>query len=222
MDIILTVAILIVPVMATIMIIKNYHKCNNIMNQNNVSGMEVAHRILENNKLDDMYVVEIPGTLKDHYDINRKVIRLSKETFNKNTVSSLVLASQVSAHAIQDKEGYGYLKFRDIIQPIAKVLCAFSYVAIILGLIVYRYDILDIATAILSIVLIFQLMTLPVEFSATKIAIKELKKAKLLDKKEEDMVFRLLRTISFIYVASILTSIVDVARYITSLITDRR
>ena len=222
MDLAIIIAILIVPVMAEIMIIKNYNKCNNIRNQSSVSGMEVAHNILEKNKLEDMYVVEIPGKLKDHYDINRKVVRLSKETFNKDTVSSLALAAQVSAHAIQDKEGYGFLKFRDVINPVAKVMCALSYIIVLIGLVSYRYDLVDVASAVLSIVLIFQLMTLPVEFTANKIAIKELKKVKLLDKSEEDMVFRLLKTFSFIYVAGVITSVVDLARYITNLITDRR
>ena len=222
MDIAILLAILIVPIMAEIMIIKNYNKCNNKINENNISGMEIAHTILEKNKLSEIYVVEIPDKLTDHYDINRKVVRLAKDVFNNNTITSLVIASQESAHAIQDKKKYKLLRFRDILNPIMKLIVIFAYVVAIIGILMNDLSFVDIGIVLISFVLVFHLVTLPVEFNANKIAFEQLKKNKLIDKKEEEVVSRLLRTISFKYIASILTSIKDLVRYLTSLINDRR
>ena len=222
MDLIIFLLILIVPIMAEIMVYKNYNKCNEKINENNISGMEVAHTLLEKNGLDNIYVVEIPDKLTDHYDINRKVIRLSKDVFNNNTITTLTMSAQQCAYAIMDKDEDKFLKFRDVLNPIIKLFTILSYVLVIIGSIANMLDLIYISIALITISLLFHLMTLPVEFKANKIALEQLKKNKLLDKKETDVVSRLLRTISFRYIASILTSIKDLVRYLTSLINDRR
>lgn len=221
MDLSIFLIILVVPIMACAVVIKNYNKCKNILNQNNISGVEVAHKLLEDNKLDNVYVVEIPQILNDHYDYNRKVVRLSKEVFNENTISSLVVSAQQCAYAIQDKNNNFLIKLKNILVPLIKVVIIFSYVLIIIGAMASMMDALNLGVSLIIICLVYELIMLPVEFNANKIALKELKKLKLIEKSEEDVVSRLLRTLSFKYVASIITSIVDLIKYLTSLISDK-
>ncbi|MBE6161687.1 MAG: zinc metallopeptidase [Firmicutes bacterium] len=220
MDLSIFLCLLIVPVMALVMIIKNYNKCKNIINENNLCGVEIAHRILEKNKLDNIYVVEILNSLNDHYDSKRKVIRLSKEIFNENSMTSLVISAQQCAYAIQDKNNYSLFKIRCLLEKIIKAFIILSYILFLLGLFANMTDAINLGIALISICLIYELLMLPVEFKANKIALSELKKLKIIEKSEEEIVSRLLRTMSFKYVASIITSLVDLIKYIMSLIVE--
>ena len=220
MDLSIFLCLLIVPVMALVMIIKNYNKCKNIINDNNLSGVEIAHKILEKNKLNDIYVVEISQTLNDHYDSKRKVIRLSKEIFNQNSISSLVVSAQQCAYAIQDKNNYSLFKLKCLLEKIVKMFIILSYILFLLGIFASINEALNLGITLISICLIYELLMLHVEFNANKIALNELEKLKIIDKDEKDVVYRLLRTLSFKYVASIIASVVDLIKYVMSLLTD--
>lgn len=214
MDLAIIIVILIVPTIAQILISSEYNKCRNIKNYFNISGQEVARKILDANNLDNIYVVSTNGTLTDHYDSNRKVIRLSNDIFNNDSIASIAVAAHETGHALQDKEGYLFMRIRSFIYPIVRIGTILSYVIIAIGAIAQALNIIYLGIALVSLGLIFQLVTLPVEFNASKKALEELKRLNLITKDEEDNVFKMLRAAALTYVAGVLTSIMELIRLI--------
>ena len=97
-------------------VMSSYSKYKKIENKRKIAGFEVARKILDENGLKDVYVTEVKGNLTDHYDPTRKVIRLSSEIFHGTTIASASVAAHEVGHAIQDKEGYLFLRMVDILQ----------------------------------------------------------------------------------------------------------
>ena len=126
--------IIFLPMMASFYIRSNYNTYSAKKNNKELSGFEVAREILDKNGLQKIYVVETGGVLTDHYDPKRKVVRLSKEVFNGTSISAMAIAAHEVGHAIQDKEGYAYFKFRSLMYPLVRITSSFSYFVIMIGL----------------------------------------------------------------------------------------
>ena len=121
MDLILYLAVLIIPIVAQINISSTYSKCRNVANSKGLCGQEVARKILDANGLDNVHIVEVRGNLSDHYDPTQKVVRLSTEVFHGESVASLAVAAHECGHAIQDKENYTWLRIRHFFVPIVNI-----------------------------------------------------------------------------------------------------
>ncbi len=221
MDILLYLLIIIIPLIAQINVSVSYGKYKNMENSKELTGFEVARKILDENGLEDIYVVETPGNLTDHYDPSRKVIKLSSDIFHGSTIASLGVAAHECGHAIQDKEGYAFMRIRSFIFPLVSFVSPFPWIVIMLGFIFSSFNLFMIGIAILLIILAFQLVTLPVEFNASSRAKKELARLKLIDDDEDDGVAKMLRAAALTYVASVLTSILQVLRLILEFNSDR-
>ncbi len=211
-EIILYLLIVGIPLIAQFRIMSSYNKYKKEDNSKKLSGCEVARKILDANGLENVYVVETGGNLSDHYDPTRKVIRLSSDVFNGETVASAGIAAHECGHAIQDKEGYGPMRFRSMLVPIVNLTSSLSWYVILIGLLTQYFKIILIGIALISIGLLFQLVTLPVEFDASSRAKKELNKLKLIGDKEIDGVKSVLHAAAMTYVASVLTSILQIIR----------
>lgn len=222
MDLAIIIAILIVPTIAQITLSTTYNNSCNKNNKINMCGQEVARKILDENNLSSIYVVEVNGSLTDHYDSNRKVVRLSQDIFNNNTIASIAVAAHECGHAIQDKENYFFLRLRSLIYPIVRFGTMLSYIVILIGALSAMLDIVYIGIALVSLSLIFQLITLPVEFDASKRALDELKRLKLINSKEETDVYKMLKAAALTYVAGILTSVLEILRLIIVFTRDDR
>ena len=135
MDLILVALIILIPLFAGIYVRTTYNSNLKNKNSENLTGYDVARKILDENGLNDLIIIETGGTLSDHYDPNRKVIRLSKDIYHGTSIASLAVAAHETGHAIQDKEGYFFLKFRSLIFPIVNIVSSFSYYIILLGFI---------------------------------------------------------------------------------------
>lgn len=220
MDLLILIAILIIPAIAQANISKNYQKYLNTSTKVKLSGVEVARKILDANGLKDVYVVETKGTLSDHYDPTRKVVRLSKEIFHGESIASVSVAAHECGHAIQDKEGYGPLRFRSFIYPIVNVATSISYFIILMGLLMQALNLLYLGIALTATGLIFQIVTLPVEFDASNRALKELESLKIVTKSEKDGAREMLKSAALTYVAGVLASILQIIRLL--LLTSRR
>lgn len=214
MNIILYVVILLVPIIAQIRISSAYNKYKRVDNSNKLTGFEVAKKILEANGLDDIYVVETSGNLTDHYDPKRKVIKLSKDIFNGETIAAASIAAHECGHAIQDKEGYNFMKIRSFLVPVVNLVSKFSWIVIIIGLFTEIFNLFLFGIGLISISLVFQLVTLPVEFDASKRAKNELVKLNLIGNGEEVGVSNMLSAAAMTYVASVITSILEIIRLI--------
>ncbi len=205
---------LIIPLIAQIKINTSYGKYKKIKNSKGLTGFEVARKILDENGLESIYVVETSGNLTDHYDPTRKVIKLSTDIFNGDTIAAAGVAAHECGHAIQDKEGYAFMRFRSFIFPLVNLVSPFPWIAIMIGFIASWTEMFLIGIAILLIILLFQLVTLPVEFDASSRAKKELVKLKLIGKGEDEGISKMLSAAAFTYVASVLASILQILRLI--------
>ena len=213
-NIILIVLILVIPLIAEIKIKSAYNKYMKIANKSSVSGTEIARRILDNNGLNNVYVVQTPGTLTDHYDPSRKTVRLSSSIFDDCTIASLAVAAHECGHAIQDKDNYFFLKLRSLIYPIVNIATSISYYIIVIGFILEYIDLIYLGIGFTSLGLLFQIITLPVEFDASARAKKELHKMGIVTKEEEEGISKMLNAAALTYVAGVLASALQIIRLI--------
>jgi len=218
---ILYILIFVIPIIAQIRISISYNKYKQVSNSTNLSGFEVARKILDANGLEEIYVVETNDILSDHYDPTRKVIKLSNDIFNENTIAAAAVAAHECGHAIQDKESYAFMRIRSFLVPIVNLVSSFSWIVIFIGIISEALNIFVFGIALISIGLLFQLITLPVEFDASKRAKSELEKLNLVGNEEEVGISNMLGAAAMTYVASVLTSLLQIIRLI-SIFNDRR
>ena len=212
MDLLILIAILIIPAVAQANISRNYQKYLNTKAKCGLSGVEVAQKILKENGLEDIYVVETNGTLSDHYDPTRKVVRLSKDVFHGTSIASVSVAAHECGHAIQDKEGYKPLRLRALIYPLVNAATSVSYIIILGGILFQLLDLIYVGIAFTSLGLIFQVITLPVEFDASKRALVNIKDLKLVNNSELDGAREMLKSAALTYVAGVLTSALQIIR----------
>lgn len=191
-----------------------YKKYRRIGTKKKLSGQEIARKILDENGLKDIYVVEVKGELTDHYDPTRKVIRLSHDIFHGTSIASVSVAAHECGHAIQDKEGYSWMKIRSAIFPIVSISNKIAYVTLILGLIFQYSDLVLVSVILTTASLLFQLITLPVEFDASDRASKLLDELKLVDTDELEGTKKILKSAALTYVAGVLTTMLQMLYYL--------
>lgn len=221
MDLIIVLGILIIPTLAQFIVTSTYNKYKRVNNTIDLCGQEVARKILDDNKLEKIHVVSTSGTLSDHYDSAHNVIRLSNDIFNNNTVASVAIAAHECGHAIQDKEGYSFYRLRKMIYPVVRIGTMLSYAVIAIGAFAQLLNVIYIGIALVSLGLIFQLVTLPVEFDASKRALEELKRLNLINSDEESGVSKMLKAAAFTYVAGVLSSILELLRLVMAFTNNR-
>ena len=213
MNIILILLIIGLPLLAQIFIKISYENNSRIKNSKELTGYDVARKILDKNGLNDLLIVETNGYLTDHYDPNRKVIKLSKNIYGNDTISSMAVAAHEVGHAIQDKEGYFFLRLRTFIFPIVSFISRMSWLVILIGFFFEIVNAIYLGIIIVSASVIFELVTLPVEINASKRAIKELNSLNLITG-EEDKVKNVLTAAALTYVAGTLAEILQLIRLI--------
>ncbi len=189
-----------------------YNKYRKKGNEKRLSGQEVARKILDENGLMKVHVVEVKGELTDHYDPTNKVVRLSTEVFHGESIASLSVAAHECGHAIQDKTGYALMKFRSAIVPIVNFISYAGYFVTLISAFFGAMVYLKIGIFILLSTLLFQLVTLPVEFDASKRAKEELKRLNLTSGKENDDVKDMLYAAALTYVAGLTSTVLNVFR----------
>ena len=202
----------IITMVAQIIVSTRYNKYKNVLNLKNISGFEVAKKILEDNGLNDIYVVETKGYLSDHYDSANKVIRLSSDVFHGQSVAACSIAAHEAGHAIQHKEGNFFINLRKFIFPLVNFSSKFGYIVIVLGLCLGILQLFYVGIVLLLTILLFQLVTLPVEFDASRKAMINLEKLNILEKSEIKDASRVLKAAAFTYVASLATTILEIVR----------
>lgn len=221
LNILLVIAILTLPAIAQALITVRYKKYSKEENSVNLSGFETARKILDANGLGDMDIVSTPGTLTDHYDPSRKVVRLSQSNFDDTSIAAMAVAAHECGHAIQDKEGYFMMRLRSAIVPIVKIGTGLSYIIITIGFVLELLNLIYIGIALTGLGLLFQLITLPVEFNASSRAEKQLKALGLTLEKDDKGVKKVLGAAAMTYVAGMLSTLLMILRYVL-IFTGRR
>ena len=216
----LTLIALVITLGAQFFISSTYSKYKKVKNKKELSGSEAARMILDKNGLEDVYVVETKGHLTDHYDPSRKVIRLSTEVFHNESIASVAVAAHECGHALQDKQGYTFMRIRSFLVPFVNIASYVGYFAIMIGVIASMHNLVWLGILMEVVILIFQIVTLPVEFDASRRALEEVDKLELLNKGELDSGRKVLTSAAMTYVASVLTAILELLRLIL-VYTDR-
>ncbi len=214
MELLLIILIISLPLISQLYITVTYKKTSNIEFRSDTTGYDVARNILDKNGLNNILVVETNGTLTDHYDLTRKVIKLSKDIYHGNSVASASVAAHEVGHAIQDKEGYTFLKIRHAIFPVVSFLDRISYIVIFLGFLLEYMNLVYFGIFAVGAGVLFQIITLPVEINASKRAIKELKSLNLTTDRTENLSKNMLTAAALTYVASTLAEILQLIRLI--------
>lgn len=198
---------------AQIIVTTSYNKHKKTQVKKEITGFEVARKILDKNNLTDIMIIETKGNLSDHYDPSRKVIKLSTDIYHGSSIASAAVAAHECGHAIQDKIGYIPMKIRSKIVPTVNICTKLGYIAIILGSI-FSYKLIELGIILLATILVFQLITLPVEFNASNRALKELDKLKLIENEEKKKAKSMLSAAAFTYIASLITSFLQILRLV--------
>ena len=202
-----------IPLAAQLYVKSTYNKYIKIKSNCNLNGFDMAKKILKNNGLDSLYIVETKGVMTDHYDPTRKTVRLSTDVYNGYSISSIAIAAHECGHAIQDKENYLFLRLRSYIFPVVNLGTKLAYIVLIIGALLEYLDLIYLGIILVSLGLVFQLVTLPVEIDASKRALKEMEKCGVL-KNDTTGVKIMLRSAALTYVAAVISSALEVFRLI--------
>lgn len=190
----------------------SYKTYSRVRNDHDLTGASVARKILDANGLDSIRVVKVSGELTDHYDPNSKVVRLSESIYSNTSISSMAVAAHECGHAIQDKEGYSFMRIRSALVPIVNFVSYLGYFGLIVSIIGGLTGYLKLSLLVLLVTLLFQIVTLPVEFDASRRAKKELNKLGLVSKDSLNGVRKVLFSAAMTYVASVLSNVLQILR----------
>ena len=210
----LTIISLIITSLAQLFISSSYSKYQKVKNERNITGYEAARNLLDKHNLQDIKVVETSGYLTDHYDPTKRVIKLSREVYHGSSIASVSVACHECGHAIQDKENYSFLKIRSSLVPLVNFSSYAGYFAIVLGCLFGSINLIWLGIFAEMVILLFQLITLPVEVNASKRALKELDYSHFFNSKELKQGRTMLIAAALTYVASIATALIQILRLI--------
>ena len=205
---------LIITLGAQAFISSSYSKYSKVKNERGITGLEVARRILDKHGLQDIKVVETSGKLTDHYDPKGRVIRLSNGIYGESTVAAVSVACHECGHAIQDKNGYVFLRIRSAMVPFVNLCYYAGYIAIVLGGLLSAFGLIWAGIIAEIVILLFQLITLPVEFVASRRGLKEVREEVFLTNKEYSGGKTMLTSAALTYVASVATDIIQILRLV--------
>ncbi len=209
-----------IPLIAQLYVTSTYNKYVKVDSKCDLSGYDMAKKILDKNGLGSLYIVETQGTMSDHYDPTRKVVKLSRDVYHKTSVASIAIAAHECGHAIQDKDSYLFLRVRSRIVPVVNLGTKMAYLFLVLGGILEMIDLIHVGIFLVGFGLIFQLVTLPVEIDASARALEQMKSLGVL-KSDTDGVKVMLKAAAFTYVAAVISSALNVFR-LTSIYTGKR
>lgn len=214
MDMILMIISLVITLGAQLFVSGAYSKYSKVKNKKRMSGSEAARYILDKNGLKDVKVRRVGGYLSDYYDPRNKTVNLSSANYENASVGALSVACHECGHAIQDKVGYTFMRIRAALVPFVNFSSYAGYFAILFGCLFDSMNLIWFGIFAEMVILLFQIVTLPVEIDASKRAIKELDKYELLDKDEFSGGKTMLIAAALTYVASVATTVIQILRLI--------
>ena len=179
-----------------------------------LTGAETAKRILQAAGITDVHVRAISGSLTDHYDPRTKRLALSQDVYGRTSVAAVCVAAHECGHAIQHNINYAPLNIRSAIVPVANIGSSLSWPIFLLGLILSIPALTTVGIVLFSLAVLFQLVTLPVEFNASSRALKMLESTGILSREENKGAKKVLTAAALTYVAALASSILQLLRLI--------
>jgi Zn-dependent membrane protease YugP len=192
-----------------------YKHFSTVRTEKHLTGADVARQILDRNGLSDVQVqVSQNGLLSDHFDPRTNTVNLSPKVYNEDSIASVAVAAHEVGHAIQHAENYSFIGIRNMLLPVAVVSGNLGWFVIIIGLVTGYMPVFYIGLAMLSVIAVFQLVTLPVEFDASGRALRILSHDGFISEDESADAKAMLRAAAFTYVAALLATLMQILRLV--------
>lgn len=208
----------IICLVASARVRSSYNRYSTVRSNSGMTGAQAAKLILQSQGIHDVQVVHVNGTLSDHYDSSKRTLALSDGVYNSSSVAAIGVAAHECGHAAQHAQGYMPLRLRSSMVPVVNFGSSFSWPLIIIGFLMNRYTvgyfILEIGIVLFALVVLFQLVTLPVEFNASRRALQILNDKQILDQNELVHTKKVLKAAAMTYVASAAASILQLLRIV--------
>jgi Zn-dependent membrane protease YugP len=208
----LVIPALLISMWAQVQVKSTFARYNRVPNRRGYTGAMLARQILDENGLQHIRIERVAGQLSDHYSPKEDVIRLSDSTYNSTSVGALGVAAHEVGHAIQYDVGYFPIKIRNALIPITQIGSSVAIPLAILGLILSFPLLTEIGILLFCAVVLFQLFTLPVEFNASRRAVRTLDEDGILDQDELKGAKKVLSAAAMTYVAALIVAIANLAR----------
>lgn len=214
---ILVLAGAIICIAASARVKNTFSRFSGVKSHSGMTGKEAAEQILRKNGIYDVQVVHIPGNLTDHYDPSRKTLGLSDTVYGSSSVAAIGVAAHECGHAVQHATGYVPLAVRGALVPVANIGSMAAWPLIIIGLMLNSQTsqiLIQLGILLFSVAVLFQIVTLPVEFNASGRAIKVLESSGMLYPEELGSVKKVLGAAALTYVASAAAAILQLLRLV--------
>lgn len=218
--VILVIPAIIFSLIAQASVKSTYAKYSRIMSRRGMTGSDVAAEILRRNGISEVGIQHINGKLTDNYNSEEKVIKLSDDVYDGSSVAALGIAAHEAGHTVQHYSGYTPIKVRNAILPAVNIGSALSMPLILIGFLFNFSALVNVGIVFFGLVVVFQLVTLPVEFNASARAIKSLEGCGILSDEELKMTGKVLRAAAMTYVAALAVTLAQFLRLI--LLSQRR
>lgn len=211
---ILLVPVLLLSLYAQAAVSGNFSRYSKVTNRRGLTGAQAAASVLRAHGITDVGIARCSGKLTDHYDPRNNTIFLSDSVYDAATVAAVGVAAHEAGHAVQYAVGYGPIRVRSAIIPVTQLGSKFSFILLLIGLLLYSQPLFLVGILLFSLTTIFQLVTLPVEFNASRRAIATIEDSYLLDDDEVRGAEKVLRAAALTYVAALLMSMLQLLRYV--------
>ncbi len=212
--IIILIPVLIIAMYAQYKVKSTFNKYSKISTNVNMSAADIVRKLLEENGINDVNVQRIKGNLTDHYDPSKKVLNLSENIYNSNSVAAIGVAAHEAGHAIQDDKGYKPLKLRANLVPAASIGSSWGLPMAIIGFFLQTQFLIALGFIMFFGAFVFHLVTLPVEFNASTRALTMLKNNNILNTSELKGAKKVLRAAAFTYVSATLVALANLVRIV--------
>ncbi|GGI39832.1 zinc metallopeptidase [Mammaliicoccus stepanovicii] len=214
------IVIMIVPMYFQFRVKSTYNKYSRVRSTSGKTGKQVAEEILAANGIHDVEVLQGEGFLSDHFDPMKKRVVLSPSNYQQPSVAGTAIAAHEVGHAIQHAHGYGFLKFRTVLLPLANLGSSLSYIIILAGIVLtalsntFGTTLLWVGIVFMSFAVLFSIITLPVEFDASKRAMRQIEKLNMVNQQEYRHAKKVLSAAAMTYVAATAVAVAELARFI--------
>ncbi|MCZ7664117.1 MAG: zinc metallopeptidase [Thermoleophilia bacterium] len=213
--IILLIPALLFGLFAQYRVSSTFNRFSKVRSGRGLTGAQGARMLLDSAGLGFVSVESAPGRLSDHYDPRSKVLRLSRDVAESDSLAALGVAAHEAGHAIQDAEGYAPMKLRSTLVPVANIGSNFGFILFFVGLIMGRVPLLmNLGIVLFSAAVLFTIVTLPVEINASRRALRQLSARGILVSTEVDGARKVLSAAALTYVAAALMAILNLVRLI--------
>lgn len=211
---ILLIPVLLLSLWAQVQVSGNFRRYSQTANRRRLTGAQAAEAVLRAHGVYDVPIRPCGGNLTDHYDPRNNTVYLSESVFDSPTVAAVGVACHEAGHAVQYAVGYGPIRIRSAIIPATQFGSKFSFILLLLGMVLYSQTLFLLGIVLFSLTTLFQLVTLPVEFNASHRALETIEGQGLLDDSELPGARKVLRAAALTYVAALLMSALQLLRYV--------